>query len=175
MDLTDEQLDILRLGSLLHDIGKIGISDAVLRKPGALTAEEYELIKEHPSVGARILKSIHFLAPHVPIVEYHHERPDGQGYPHHLRGEEIPLFARIVHVADAFDAMTSARAYRRARGANDALRELWRYAGTQFDSDVVQALALAVPTLEMPSQTIHHTPVYIPAARLAVVRGLGRA
>ena len=175
MDLTDEQLDILRLGSLLHDIGKIGISDAVLRKPGALTAEEYELIKEHPSVGARILKSIHFLAPHVPIVEYHHERPDGQGYPHHLRGEEIPLFARIVHVADAFDAMTSARAYRRARGANDALRELWRYAGTQFDSDVVQALALAVPTLEMPSQTIHHSPVYIPAARLAVVRGLGRA
>src|ERR1700754_2335682 len=80
MHLTDEQLDILRLGSLLHDIGKIGISDAVLRKPGALTADEYEVVKEHPSVGARILRSIHFLAPHVPIVEYHHERPDGQGY-----------------------------------------------------------------------------------------------
>jgi putative nucleotidyltransferase with HDIG domain len=175
MELTDEQLDILRLGSLLHDIGKIGISDAVLRKPGALTPEEYELIKAHPSVGARILKSIHFLAPHVPIVEYHHERPDGQGYPHRLRGDEIPLFARIVHVADAFDAMTSARAYRRARGANDALRELWRYAGTQFDADVVQALAAAVPKLEMPSPSHQHTPTYIPAARLAVVRGLGRA
>jgi putative nucleotidyltransferase with HDIG domain len=175
MQLTDEQLDILRLGSLLHDIGKIGISDAVLRKPGALTADEYEVVKEHPSVGARILRSIHFLAPHVPIVEYHHERPDGQGYPHRLRGDEIPLLARIVHVADAFDAMTSARAYRRARGASDALRELWRYAGTQFDADVVQALAAAVPQLEIPSSSQQHTPTYIPAARLAVVRGVGRA
>jgi HD-GYP domain-containing protein (c-di-GMP phosphodiesterase class II) len=174
MDLPEDQLDILRLGSLLHDIGKIGISDAVLRKPGALTAEEYELVKEHPGVGARILKSIHFLAPHVPIVEYHHERPDGLGYPHRLRGDEIPLSARIVHVADAFDAMTSARAYRRARAASDALRELWRYSGTQFDADVVQALALAIPTIEMPSPSVQ-TPTYIPAARLAFARSVGRA
>jgi putative nucleotidyltransferase with HDIG domain len=175
MNLTDEQLDILRLGSLLHDIGKIGISDNVLRKPGALTAEEYELIKEHPSVGARILRSIHFLTPHVPIVEFHHERPDGLGYPHRLRGDEIPLLARIVHVADAFDAMTSARAYRRARGASDALRELWQFAGTQFDAEVVQALTAAVPRLEIPAQTVHQTPVAIPSTRLAVVSRLGRA
>ena len=96
----------LRLGALLHDIGKIGVSDAVLRKPGALTPEEFEVIKQHPGVGARILRSVHFLAPHLPIVELHHERPDGKGYPHRLRGDEIPLLARIVHVADAFDAMT---------------------------------------------------------------------
>ncbi len=181
MHLTDEQVDILRLGSLLHDIGKIGISDAVLRKPGALTAEEYELIKEHPSVGARILRSIHFLAPHVPIVEFHHERPDGQGYPHRLRGEEIPILARIVHVADAFDAMTSARAYRRARAASEALRELWRCAGTQFDTDVVQALATAAPKIEIPSTAVPHAgPIYIPsvpapATRLTVVGRMGRA
>jgi putative nucleotidyltransferase with HDIG domain len=175
MELTDEELEILRLGSLLHDIGKIGISDNVLRKPGALTAEEYELIKEHPSVGARILRSIHFLAPHVPIVEFHHERPDGLGYPHRLRGDEIPPLARIVHVADAFDAMTSARAYRRARGASDALRELWQYAGTQFDAEVVQALTAAVPRLEVPAQTLQQAPVHIPNPRLAVVGRLGRA
>ena len=82
MALPADQLEILRLGALLHDIGKIGISDAVLRKPGALTAEEFALIKQHPSVGARILRNVHFLAPHLPIVELHHERPDGQGYPH---------------------------------------------------------------------------------------------
>ena len=78
MGLADDQLEILRLGALLHDIGKIGISDAVLRKPGALTPEEFELIKQHPGVGARILRSVHFLAPHLPIVELHHERPDGK-------------------------------------------------------------------------------------------------
>jgi putative nucleotidyltransferase with HDIG domain len=179
LHLDDEQLEILRLGSLLHDIGKIGISDAVLRKPGALTAEEYELIKEHPSVGARILRSIHFLAPHVPIVEFHHERPDGQGYPHRLQGEEIPLLARIVHVADAFDAMTSARAYRRARAASEALRELWRCSGTQFDSDVVQALATAAPKIEIPSSAVQQVnPIYIPSIpspRLTVVGRMGRA
>ena len=141
MSLADDQLEILRLGALLHDIGKIGISDAVLRKPGPLTPEEFRLIEEHPGVGARILRSVHFLAPHLPIVELHHERPDGQGYPHRLRGDEIPLLARIVHVADAFDAMTSARAYRPARSGAEALRELWRCAGSQFDAEVVQALA----------------------------------
>ena len=121
MGLADEQLEVLRLGALLHDIGKIGISDAVLRKPGALTAGEFELIKQHPALGARILRSVPFLAPHLPIVELHHERPDGKGYPHGLRGDEIPLLARIAHVADAFDAITSARAYRPARGSGDAL------------------------------------------------------
>ena len=105
---------MLRLGALLHDIGKIGISDNVLRKPDGLTPEEFELIKEHPALGARILRTVPFLAEHLPIVELHHERPDGRGYPYGLTSSETPLLARIVHVADAFDAMTSARAYRPA-------------------------------------------------------------
>ena len=126
LNLPPAELEILRLGALLHDIGKIGVPDDVLRKPGTLTPAEYDKIKEHPVLGARILRSVPFLASHIPIVELHHERPDGQGYPHGLRDEDIPLAARIVHVADAYDAITSARAYRTARSSGDALRELWR-------------------------------------------------
>ncbi len=174
MGLPDDQLDILRLGALLHDIGKIGISDAVLRKPGPLTADEFEVIKEHPGVGARILRSVPFLAPHLPIVELHHERPDGQGYPHRLRGDEIPMLARIVHVADAFDAITSARAYRPARGSADALRELWRHAGTQFDAEAVQALASAMPAIELTTHDDARAGVGHAASRLALV-GTGRS
>jgi putative nucleotidyltransferase with HDIG domain len=146
MELPAAQLDVLRLGALLHDIGKIGISDAVLRKPTALDPEEFELIKEHPTLGARILRTVPFLTEHLPIVELHHERPDGRGYPYGLTSSETPLLARIVHVADAFDAMTSARAYRPALGSSYAIHELWRCAGTQFDAEAVQALvhALAV-------------------------------
>jgi putative nucleotidyltransferase with HDIG domain len=171
MDLPADQLEILRLGALLHDIGKIGISDNVLRKPGPLTTEEYAVIEQHPGVGARILRSVHFLAPHLPIVELHHEQPDGRGYPHRLRGDEIPLLARIVHVADAFDAMTSARAYRPARGKADALRELWRYAGSQFDVEVVQALAVALPAIEIAPHDDARTHSGLAAPRLVIAGG----
>jgi putative nucleotidyltransferase with HDIG domain len=143
--LPDAEIEVLRLGALLHDIGKIGISDDVLRKPGALTDEEFEAIMEHPVVGARILRTIPFLLPHIDIVELHHERPDGLGYPKGLRGDDIPLLARIVHVADAYDAITSARAYREGRSSGEALRELWRCAGTEYHADIVGALARALP------------------------------
>jgi len=145
LKLSDSELEVLRLGALLHDIGKIGISDEVLRKPGPLTDEEFEAIMEHPVVGARILRTIPFLLPHVDIVELHHERPDGLGYPKGLRGDDIPLLARIVHVADAYDAITSARAYRQGRSSEEALRELWRCAGTEYHADIVGALARALP------------------------------
>ena len=145
LNLPPRDVEIVRLGALLHDIGKIGVPDDVLRKPGALTAAEFNIIKQHPVIGARMLRSVPFLVPHIPIVELHHERPDGQGYPKGLRGDEIPLDARIVHVADAYDAMTSARAYRTARPSAEALRELWRCAGTQFHAEIVAALANALP------------------------------
>jgi putative nucleotidyltransferase with HDIG domain len=145
LGLPADELEVLRLGALLHDIGKIGLADAVLLKPGALTADEYDAIKQHPVLGARILRSVPFLTRHIPIVELHHERPDGRGYPHGLRDEDIPLAARIVHVADAYDAMTSARAYRKARPGGEALRELWRCAGTEFHAEIVGALARALP------------------------------
>ena len=147
LKLDAEAMETLRLGALLHDIGKIGVPDEVLRKSSALTTSEFETIKSHPSAGARILRSIPFLAPHIPIVELHHERPDGLGYPYGLRGEEIPLAARIVHVADAFDAMTSARAYRSGRIPVEAIAELRRCVGSDFDGPSVEALIAALPRL----------------------------
>ena len=146
MNLGTSDLEILRLGALLHDIGKIGVSDEILRKTGPLTSEEFEQIKRHPALGARILRQVPFLAPHLPIVELHHERPDGRGYPFGLRAEDIPRAARIVHVADAFDAMTSARAYRAARAASEAFVELGRFSETQFDPACVEALLAAMPS-----------------------------
>jgi HD-GYP domain-containing protein (c-di-GMP phosphodiesterase class II) len=117
----------------------------VLLKPTALAPAEFDIIKQHPGAGARILQSVPFLAPHIPIVELHHERPDGQGYPHGLRGDEIPIAAHIVHVADAYDAITTARAYRGARHPTAALQELWRFAGTAFHAEAVGALATVLP------------------------------
>lgn len=147
LKIPDEMVDVLRLGALLHDIGKIGVPDHVLRKAGPLTSEEYDAIKEHPGLGARILRPVPFLTRHISIVELHHERPDGRGYPYGLRGDDIPLEARIVHVADAYDAMTSARAYRAARLPASALHELWRCAGTEYHAEIVRALASVLPAL----------------------------
>jgi putative nucleotidyltransferase with HDIG domain len=144
MELSADDLEVLRLGALLHDIGKIGVPDDVLRKPGPLTPSEYDTIKQHTVLGARILRTVPFLARHIPIVELHHERPDGKGYPKGLMGDDIPLAARIVHVADAYDAMTNARAYRPGRPSSDALRELWNYSGTEFHAEIVGAFTTAL-------------------------------
>lgn len=139
MGMTTQETDVLRLGASLHDIGKIGIVDAVLRKEGPLTAAERVAIQAHPLVGARILQPVAFLADHLRIVELHHEQPDGRGYPHGLTGDRIPLSARIVHLADAYDAMTSNRPYRRGRSADEAIDEIVQRRGTQFDEAVVDA------------------------------------
>ena len=144
LHLPESEVAIIRLGALLHDIGKIGLADEILQKPTPLTPEEFEQIKRHPALGARILRQVSFLEPHLPIVELHHERPDGHGYPFGLRGDEIPLAARIVHVADAYDAMTSARAYRPARPLGAAVAELRLYSGTQFDPECVKAFTEAI-------------------------------
>jgi putative nucleotidyltransferase with HDIG domain len=167
LKLDSDARETLRLGALLHDIGKIGVPDEVLRKSNALTAAEFEAIKAHPSAGARILRSIPFLAPHIPIVELHHERPDGLGYPYGLRGDEIPLAARIVHVADAFDAMTSARAYRSGRIPVEAIVELRRCVGTDFDGASVEALIAALPRLVAATEPVDPKVVQWARARSA--------
>ena len=139
MGLPDEEIEVIRDGALLHDLGKIGISDLVLSKSGDLTPEEYELIRRHPSIGCRIIERVDGLGPYLNIVELHHENHDGSGYPWQLVGEQTPRDVRIVHVADAFDAMTSDRPYRKAMSAEEALRILRANAGTQFDPAVVDA------------------------------------
>jgi HD-GYP domain-containing protein (c-di-GMP phosphodiesterase class II) len=137
MNLDPKDVEELRIGALLHDIGKIGIPDSVLQKPGRLTDEEFSLIQKHPTIGRRILEGVHGFAPYLDTVELHHENWDGSGYPRGLRGEETPRAARIVHVADAYDAMTSDRPYRRGRTSEDAVRVLEENAGTQFDPTIV--------------------------------------
>ena len=127
------------MGAILHDIGKIGIPDAVLNKPGKLTSEEYELMKQHAAIGARIVQSVGALQGVVPIVRYHQERYDGSGYPEGLKGEEIPIGARIIGVVDTYGAMTEDRVYRATPGHDKALDELQRLAGKQFDPTVVEA------------------------------------
>jgi putative nucleotidyltransferase with HDIG domain len=134
-------LALLRTAAMLHDVGKVAISDSILRKPGKLTDEEYEEVKAHPVVGADMVSRIEGLDPIVPWIRHAHEHVDGSGYPDGLRGEAIPLAARVLRVADAFDAMTSDRPYRRALSADEALGELRLQAGSQFDARCVELLA----------------------------------
>jgi ribonuclease P protein subunit RPR2 len=126
-------------GFFLHDIGKVGVPEHVLRKPGPLTDAEWDVMREHPAIGAQIVEPIGFLSGAVDIVRSHHERWDGRGYPRGLRGEEIPLAARIFSIADSFDAMTSDRPYRAAMPLDQALAEIEDGAGSQFDPEVAQA------------------------------------
>ena len=127
----------LSYGFLLHDVGKVGIPESILCKPGPLTNEEYEVMKTHPLIGVQIVAPIKFLGGAVDVIRCHHERWDGRGYPDGLAGEDIPLGARIFSVCDTFDAMTSDRPYRRALPFDDAVSEIERCGGTQFDPDVV--------------------------------------
>jgi response regulator RpfG family c-di-GMP phosphodiesterase len=142
--VPEDQLIDVAHGVLLHDIGKIGIPDAILLKPGPLTPDEWKIMRRHPEIGRRLIESIPFLREAVPIVYHHHERWDGSGYPLGLRGEAIPLGARIFAVVDAFDAMTFDRPYSKAISFEAAKAEIQRCSGTHFDPAVVKAF-LRVP------------------------------
>lgn len=136
--LSRKEMEMIRFCGILHDIGKIGISDSLLNKPSKLNEEEYRIIKEHPVLGEQIVKQIKFLRSGLSLIRHHHERYNGRGYPDGLKGEKIPLLARILSVADAFDAMTSHRPYRKALSIQEAMEELKRKAGTQFDPKIVE-------------------------------------
>ena len=143
-----EERRVARYAALLHDVGKIGVPLCVINKAGPLDDDEFEEMKRHPTIGADILRDIHFLEPAIDIVRYHHERLDGRGYPHGVDERELSRIVRIVTAVDAFDAMTSTRPYRRAMPVADGIAELRRCAGTQFDPDVVEALAGCVERLD---------------------------
>jgi response regulator RpfG family c-di-GMP phosphodiesterase len=150
MGIRDPELTQFRWGALCHDVGKIGIPDAILRKPGPLTAEEWRIMRQHPEMGRRILSAVKFLEGAVPIVYCHQEQFDGSGYPQGLKGEEIPLGARIFSVVDCFDAMCMNRPYRNGTTYEKVRAELLRNAGRQFDPKVVDAF-LAIPREEWES------------------------
>jgi putative nucleotidyltransferase with HDIG domain len=139
INLSEHQVERVYMAGLLHDVGKIGVPEAVLQKAGKLTDEEFALIKKHPEIGARILRDIKQIEDIIPGVMHHHERYDGKGYPSGLTGQDIPLMGRIICLADCFDAMTSSRTYRKALPPEAALEEIRRCAGTQFDPELAEA------------------------------------
>ena len=140
MQLDDEFLEILRISAQLHDVGKIGIEDHILKKPGALTPEEFEIMKTHTTKGANILRPVKQLKEMLPGIELHHEALDGRGYPYGLQGDQIPLLARVIAVADTFDALTTNRPYQRAYEPKEALRIIHNLAGKRLDPQAVAAL-----------------------------------
>jgi len=144
LSLSSEDLDRLRVSALLHDVGKIGVDDRVLKKPGSLTPDEFELMKQHPTKGANIMRPIPQLKDMLPGIESHHEHVDGGGYPHGLKGDDIPLMAKIIAVADTLDAMTTHRPYQTAMELEEALTVIRKKTGTKFDGKVVDALELVV-------------------------------
>ena len=138
LGFTEERMEILEYGALLHDIGKIGIKDEILQKPGALSSEEYQTIQEHPLIGVKIVEGVEFFKDKIPMIRNHHEHYDGRGYPDGLVGEAIPLEARIITVPDAFDAMASLRPHRNAMPLKDILLEMEKYKGKQFDPRILE-------------------------------------
>lgn len=150
LGMKDQELEDLHRASVLHDLGKIGVREAVLNKPGKLTEEEFAEIVRHPETAVRILEPIPFFRPLLPAILHHHERFDGRGYPTRLSGTNIPLASRIMAIADTFDAMTSTRAYRKALPVADAIAEIRRCSGTQFDPDIVPAFLACQSKIVIP-------------------------
>jgi HD-GYP domain-containing protein (c-di-GMP phosphodiesterase class II) len=144
MKLSPEDLDKLKIAALLHDVGKIGVDDRVLKKPGSLTPEEFEIMKTHTTKGANIMRPVSQLKDMLPGIELHHEHMDGRGYPYGLTGPQIPQMARIIGVADTLDAMTTNRPYQTAMDLDYALGRIKALAGSKFDETIVIALESAV-------------------------------
>ena len=144
LGLSPEELDRLRISALLHDVGKIGVDDRVLKKPGALTPEEFEIMKQHPSKGANIMRPVAQLKDMLPGIELHHEHVNGGGYPYGLKGDQIPMMARIIAVADTLDAITTDRPYQSGKDLSDAIAIIRKIAGTKFDLQVVDALDVVI-------------------------------
>jgi HD-GYP domain-containing protein (c-di-GMP phosphodiesterase class II) len=147
--LPADELELLKYAGDLHDIGKIGISELIIAKEGKLTVDEYEIVKTHPLVGETIIEPVPFLSQIKEVIRHHHERYDGYGYPDGLTGETIPLMSRIILIADSYDAMTSDRPYRKALTHDEAVIEIRKHAGTQFDPGLVEAfLSVFGPTTQ---------------------------
>jgi HD-GYP domain-containing protein (c-di-GMP phosphodiesterase class II) len=160
MQLSPEEKVTLSKGAMLHDIGKIGIPDAILRKPGTLTEEEFAHMRQHPDIGINITQSLHSLGDVLPIIRHHHERWDGKGYPSQLAGEAIPRLARILAVADTFDAVTSDRPYRKSKSWQDGLEILRQGAGKAWDSQVVVTALQVLPEFEKQSALPPLAPIF---------------
>ena len=143
LGLPDDEMEKLRISALLHDVGKIAIEDNILKKPAALTNEEYEIMKQHPQKGYKIMSQIPAISDFLPGMYMHHEMMDGNGYPQGLKGDQIPMQARIVSVADTFDAMTTDRPYQKGMSLEDALARIRTFVGTRYDARVVEALVEA--------------------------------
>jgi putative nucleotidyltransferase with HDIG domain len=150
VDMSPQEIRVLRYAALLHDAGKMMIPDEILMKPRSLTGKEYEIVKKHPIKGVQIIQPMDVLKPVVPIILYHHEKFDGTGYPEGLKGKQIPLGSRIMAVVDAFIAMVSKQAYRERISVQEALSEIKRYSGTQFDPNVVDAFVRVVGRINVP-------------------------
>jgi len=170
LGLDEETIALVRTGGLLHDIGKTGVPDSVLLKPGRFTNKEYAIMKTHPGIGDSILRNMDTLAFERQIVRHHHERMDGYGYPDKLKGEGIPLIARIVCVADAIDAMTTHRVYRQAKPLSFCIEQLRQNSGTQFDTQVVEVAIAAIEEGHVSTQAISEDddfgdilPAFLPA------------
>jgi HD-GYP domain-containing protein (c-di-GMP phosphodiesterase class II) len=148
LGLKPKEIEIIRDACKLHDIGKIGIKDSILLKPGKLTEEEWVEIKKHPILGAEIIKPLTFLSDVAVLIEQDHERWDGKGYPSGLKGEDIAVGARIIAIADAYDAMISGRPYQKAMTKEEAMAEIQKNAGTQFDPQAVEVFLKVIKDIE---------------------------